>query len=126
MTEHHPFADLIGLHVTDGEKGLSIATLEAHAEHLNPNGVVHGAVLYALADTGMGAALTRVLDPGQICSTIEIKINYFRPAFPGPLRCETRLIHRGRRTGALDSEILDAQGRLLARATGTFMIITPE
>ena len=91
--------------------------------HLNPNGVVHGAVLYALADTGMGGALTSVLDENKFCSTIEIKINYFRPASQGLLRCETRVIHQGSRTGALESEIVDDAGRLLARATGTFMIL---
>jgi len=118
----HPFADLIGLAVEEIGDGAATATLDAGPPHLNPHGVVHGAVLYSLADTGMGAALSAALDPGQICSTIEIKINYFRPALPGHLRCETRIVHRGRRTGALDSAIYDEKGRLLARATGTFMV----
>lgn len=126
MTEStisHPFADLIGLEVSAEAGGSSTATIVAREAHLNPHGVVHGAVIYALADTGMGAALAQALGPGEICSTIEIKINYFRPAVPGPLRCKTRLIHRGRRTGALESEVFDEASRLLARATGTFMIL---
>jgi acyl-CoA thioesterase len=63
-----------------------------------------------------------MLDDGQLCATIEIKINYFRPAISGTLRCETKVVHKGRRTAAMESEVLGDDGKLLARATGTFMI----
>jgi acyl-CoA thioesterase len=122
----HPFADLIGFEITARGEGRCTSELTAEGKHLNPNGTVHGAVLYALADTGMGGALASVLDDDQICSTIEIKINYFRPARPGKLRCETRVVYKGNRTGALESEIFEGGGRLLARATGTFMILHTE
>ena len=49
----HPFADLIDLAVAADGKGGSVATLVAEQKHMNPHGVVHGAVVYALADTGM-------------------------------------------------------------------------
>ncbi len=119
----HPFADLLGFQITARGDGRCTSELLAGASHLNPHGNVHGAVLYALADTGMGGALSSLLADGEICSTIEIKINYFRPAQPGRLRCETGVVHKGRRTGALESAVYDADDRLLARATGTFMII---
>ncbi|MEE4361896.1 MAG: PaaI family thioesterase [Pseudomonadales bacterium] len=119
----HPFADLVGFEITARGDGRCTGELRAETRHLNPHGIVHGAVLYALADTGMGGALSSALDEGQYCSTIEIKINYFRPALPGRLRCETRLVHKGKRTGALESEVFDEEDRLLARATGTFMIL---
>jgi acyl-CoA thioesterase len=123
QTTPHPFADLIGFVITQRGDGRCTSELVAARPHLNPHGVVHGAVLYALADTGMGGALTSVLGDGQFCSTIEIKINYFRPARPGPLRCETRVVHKGSRTAGLESELFDDRNRLLARATGTFMIL---
>lgn len=119
----HPFADLLGFEITARGEGRCSGELVAEERHLNPHGIVHGAVLYALADTGMGGALSSALEDGQYCSTMEIKINYFRPALPGRLRCETRIVHQGRRTGALESEVFDAEDRLLARATGTFMIL---
>jgi acyl-CoA thioesterase len=87
---------------------------------------VHGAVLYALADTGMGGALTSVLDSGQLCSTIEIKINYFRPWKSGTMVCISRVVHQGRTTAALVSELYDGEGRHLAQATGTFAILSPR
>lgn len=120
----HPFADLLGFEITTRGDGRCTSELMAAESHLNPHGSVHGAVLYALADTGMGGALSSLLDAGERCSTIEIKINYFRPARPGRLRCETAVVHKGRRTGALESAVYDADDRLLARATGTFMILS--
>ena len=97
--------------------------LEIEDNHRNPHGVVHGAVIYALADTGMGGALTSTLREGQICSTIEIKINYLRPGIKGKLRCQTGIVSQGKRTAVLESDVFDGQERLLARAMGTFMIL---
>ena len=53
----NPFAKLISLHVDEQRIGFSKLGLDVAQEHLNPHGVVHGAVVYALADTGMGVAL---------------------------------------------------------------------
>lgn len=122
-TVWHPFADLIGLVVTARGEGKSTSELTIADHHLNPNGVVHGAVIYALADTGMGGALTSVLDDDRMCTTIEIKINYFRPGVSGRLCCDTRVVNVGSRTAALESDVFDDNDRLLARATGTFMIL---
>lgn len=119
----HPFAELVGLIMGERGEGRSSNELEITEEHLNPNNVVHGAVIFAMADTGMGSALTSVLDDSQMCSTIEIKINYFRPAVSGRLRCDTRVINRGSRTAALESDVLDDNEKLVARATGTYMIL---
>ncbi len=118
----HPFAELLGFTITARSEGQCTSELVISNKHLNPNNVVHGGVIYTLADTGMGGALTSMLDDGQLCATIEIKINYFRPAISGTLRCETKVVHKGRRTAAMESEVLGDDGKLLARATGTFMI----
>jgi acyl-CoA thioesterase len=119
----HPFADLLGFTVAERTEGFSRTELEIRAEHFNPHGLVHGGVLYALADTGMGGALSTLLGDGEICTTIEIKISYFRPWKSGSLICETRVINRGRTTAALTSDLRDGEGRHLAQATGTFAIV---
>ena len=75
----HPFAELIDLRVEEQRAGFSELSLAVTKDHLNPHNVVHGAVIYAMADTGMGAALYPTLAAGEICATIEIKISYFKP-----------------------------------------------
>lgn len=125
MPPHHPFAELIGLHVEQQTAGESTLTLLAGEKHMNPHNVVHGAVLYALADTGMGAALYPTLAPGEFCATIEIKINYFKPVLSGRLVCKTQLLNRGKSVANLESRIYLEQA-LVAQANGNYAVIRPS
>ena len=120
---YHPFADLIGLKFLRAKNSKIHCMLVIEEKHLNPNKVVHGAVAYALADTGMGAALYSAFEKGTIKSmaTVEIKINYFRPATAGELHCKTKVIHCGKKLANLESEIWEAD-KLIARANSTFFI----
>ena len=126
MSEHdlppHPFADLVGLRFESAQPGASRCRVTIRAELLNPHGVVHGAVAYALADTGMGGALYPLLEKGESCATIEIKIVYLSSAKEGDLVCDTRVIRKGSRVAVLESEILES-GRLVAKALGTYSIL---
>ncbi|RME43628.1 MAG: PaaI family thioesterase, partial [Caldilineae bacterium] len=70
-------------------------------------------------------ALHTDLQPGETTATIEIKISYFRPVTAGTLVCETRIVHRGRRVATLEADVHN-DGRLVARASGTFYIFTKE
>ncbi len=121
----HRFAELISLHVDEQRAGFSSLSLVVTDDHLNPHQVVHGAVVYALADTGMGAALYPTLEPGQICATIEIKINYFRPVVAGRIVCLTELVNRGKTVANLDSKVY-VDGKLVACANGNYAIFRPR
>ena len=68
--------------------GHAVATIECDERHLNPHGTVHGAVLFALVDTGMGAATMTVLPDGALCATIEIHTRFLAPIFGGTVRAE--------------------------------------
>lgn len=120
----NPFAQLVGFTLRLGRRGSGTATavLEVRPELLNPHGVVHGGVLFSIADTVMGAALYTTLAPGESCATIEIKIHFLQPVVKGAIRCSTRLVHRGGRIAVLESHL--SVGRLqVAQALGTFTII---
>ncbi len=117
----HPYADLIGLELQEQEDGRSTCSLSVTEQHYNPHRVVHGAVLYALADTGMGAALYPSLAQDESCATIEIKINYYRPVPSGVVRCLTEVVHRGRRVANIESSLY-CDDRLVAKANGSYSI----
>ncbi|MFI5445752.1 PaaI family thioesterase [Polaromonas sp. UC242_47] len=121
----HPFAELIDLQAAETKAGASTLTLMVAPQHLNPHEVVHGAVLYAMADTGMGAALYPTLDAGEICATIEIKINYFKPVFQGQVVCKTELVNRGKTVANLESRLYVTQV-LVAQANGNYAIFRPK
>lgn len=119
---HHPFAERIALAVVQQSAGRSRCELVVAPQHLNPHRVVHGAVVFALADTGMGAALYTTLSEGESCATIEIKINFYRSAGEGTLVCESALINRARTIANLESRVY-CSGALVASANGNFAIL---
>lgn len=118
------FSDHVGIEFTDLEAGYSQSTLTVDEHHHNPNAVVHGGVLYTMADTGMGAAMQLAMDEDQQCATIEVKISYLRPVRSGTVTCETTLLRKGRSVAYLESE-LTSEGDTVARASGSFAVFTP-
>lgn len=122
---NHPFAELIGLNVDTQNNGSSECSIAVCEKLLNPHKVVHGAVIYSLADTGMGAALYPSLPDGQICATIEIKINYYRPVTAGIIVCKTSIVNRGKTVANMESDIY-CNEKLIAKANGNYAIFTPS
>lgn len=117
----NPFGELIGLKFTKCEEGHSQCVLEISEHLINPHRVLHGGVIYSMADTGMGAALYSFLEDDELCTTVEIKIAYFAPVTSGFLTCNTKLIHKSKKIASLESEVHKG-GQLIAKATGTFYI----
>lgn len=94
-------------------------------EHLlNPVGVVQGGFLAAMLDDTLGPALVATLPPGQFAPTLDLHVQFLRPAKPGPLRGHGRVVQRGQQICFLSGELTDAEGRLLARASATARIQT--
>jgi acyl-CoA thioesterase len=121
----HPYAELIGLQVTEQRAGFCKCTLAVDDKHLNPHKVVHGAVLYSLADTGMGAALYPTLSEGEICATIQITMNYFKPVHSGVIICTTDVINRGKSVAHLESQLFVGDV-LVGTANGNYSIFKPS
>lgn len=120
-----PIKEFLGFDIERGD-GKGIASLELGERHMNPNGVAHGATPFALMDTAMGAAVMTVVDEGQMCATIEIHTRFHRAARSGRLTAEAVVITAGRRVVQLEARTTDDQGRLVASATGSFAVFTPQ
>ena len=118
------FSNLVGLVFTDVEPGYSRGEVEVTAELLNPHDVLHGAVLYTMADTGMGAALFPELAEDELCATIELKISYFQAVPTGTVVCETSLLQKGHSVAYLESK-LTKDDQMIAKATGSYSVFTP-
>ncbi|WP_208029327.1 PaaI family thioesterase [Rhabdothermincola sediminis] len=132
----HPFADLLGFEVEVTEPGRCRAVLEVQPEHHNPNGVPHGAVLFALVDTSMGGATMSVVPPDRCCASMEVHLRFLRPAIGGLLLADTRVVRAGKRIVQLESRLFAADvpsggdpstiaddEHLVATATGSFAVL---
>ncbi len=109
-------------HVAGGEVDLA---LEAGPEHLNLMGTVHGGVLATLADSATGLAYRTVLEPNMTFTTIQLQMTYLSAGRAGRIVTRGRVVKRGRRTGYAEADVVDGEGRLLARATALFAVM-PE
>ena len=69
----------------------------------------------------LGGALYLYSDEDELCAAIKIKVAYFVAVASGVLTCKAKLIHKAKRIAALESEI-ESDGRLVAKATGTYSI----
>lgn len=116
-----PFAEMLGVLVEGFGDGAGRCALEIREEMLNLHQSVHGGVIYSLADIGMGVAIHSLLGRQESCSTIEIKINYLKPACGRSLVCQARVLQKGKSIAFGEADIFDGD-TLIARGTGTFAV----
>ena len=118
-----PVAELLGIELVNAEDGECTMRLEATERHANPMGTLHGGILCDVADAAMGMAFFSTLEPGESFTTLELKINFLRPFWTRTLLAHGRVVERGRTVGMAECDVVDADGRLVARATSTCMTL---
>jgi len=118
-----PLTDMLHIRRVESGKGRAMFELEVAPEILNPNGVLAGPAVYAMVDYSMGAAAASALEQGQFCATIEIKISYLASVRTGTVRAETEVVRQGRQIVFLESRVREASGKLIATATGSFIVM---
>ncbi len=117
-----PFRELLGFSI-ESDDGQSTARLTVDERHINPHGVVHGAVMFALLDTAMGGATMRVVGEGEWCATVDITTRFLAPCFGGELIAVATVRKAGRRIVHLDASVTDTDGKEYTAATGVFAVI---
>ena len=116
------FYEHVGAKFESYAPGTSRCSVEIQPHHFNTAGAVHGGVLFTLADTGMGSAVFASLEKGSFCTTVEIKISYFKPVTAGTVVCDSKVVNQGRRLASVESE-MRVGDLLVAKAYGTFAIL---
>ena len=116
-----PIARLLGFVVKSVEPGRAVFEMEVDERHHNPMGTLHGGIYCDLADAAMGYAYAATLGEGETFTTVELKINFFRPVRQGKLIAEARVVRAGANLGYVECDVKDDQGKLVARAASTCM-----
>jgi uncharacterized protein (TIGR00369 family) len=121
-----PVARLIGFEAKDIANGRATVVLAAGPQHANPMGTLHGGILCDIADAAMGMAFASTLAPEESFTTVELKINFFRPVWEARLKAEGKMVRRGRSLGYVECEIADERGQLIAKAASTCLVLRGE
>jgi uncharacterized protein (TIGR00369 family) len=118
-----PVARLIGFQAEKADNGRAVVTLTAGPQHANPMGTLHGGILCDIADAAMGIAFVSTLAPDESFTTVELKMNFFRPVWQAQLKAEAMVVQRGRTIGYVECTITDEQSRAIAKAASTCMVL---
>ena len=118
-----PVARLIGFEAKQIADGRATVMLAAGPQHANPMGTLHGGILCDLADAAMGMAFASTLAPEESFTTVELKVNFFRPIWQAQLRAVGIVVQRGRTIGYVECDITDEEKRLVAKAASTCMVL---
>src|SRR3954451_24419414 len=124
-THQSGFFQLLGMHIAITEPGTGQVRITVDERLMHPQMIVHGGVIFTLADTAMSMALMSVIPPGTPFGTIEAKINFLAPVRTGELIAEGTIVHQGRSTAVLEATVYnihEGERQAVARTLGTFNI----
>lgn len=116
----------LGWRLADIGPGYAALEWDTTSDHAFPTGddgwIVHGGMVTALLDTAMGQSTWTLLDHGEVFLTANLHTEFYRPARPGLLRAEGRVVHKTRRVAFAVAELFDADNKLLAGGRVTNMM----
>jgi uncharacterized protein (TIGR00369 family) len=117
----------LGLRIVEVEDGRVVVEGTPGPNVYNPFGVVHGGFAAAILDNACGYAGQSKMAPGQMCTTLELKVAYHKAMTgeTGPVQAEGKIVSIGRRAAFTEARLTDIAGKLYATATSSLMIVAP-
>jgi len=121
-----PIGRTLGFSLVEVDRGRAVFEGTPGEMHYNPMGGVHGGYAATLLDSACGIAVHSMLKPDQGFTTLELKVSYLRGMndTTGPVRAEGRVVNVGRRVAFAEADIRDSEGRLMATATSTLLVLS--
>ena len=120
-----PIAALIDMRMVEADEGFCRFDAWPGPQHVNPIGVVHGGFAATVLDAACWTAVMTTNAAGETHTTLDLKVNYVRAIMPetGPVVCDGRVVNRGGRIALAEAKMMGKDGKLLAHATSTLMVI---
>ncbi len=118
-----PLQRTLGIKMRLGPEGEGIAWIDVDREKHWGRTRVHGGVIPALVDVAGAVTVAHTTQDAvnAIEGTIQMTVNYLKPAGDGDLTAMARVIHRGGRVGVAEVEVTN-NGELCAKALVTYML----
>jgi uncharacterized protein (TIGR00369 family) len=120
-----PISHLTGARPTQVEESSCTFTMPASGWLASPSGFVEGGVTACLADLALGGAVQTTVPAGTALAPTDLRVQFIRPIVPdgGALVAHAEVVHRGRSVAVARADVRDAQGKLVAIATGSAVIL---
>jgi uncharacterized protein (TIGR00369 family) len=106
------------------QPGRTVWRMLADERFANPAGIVQGGFLAAFADSAMGAAtVTWAKERHVFSANTDLNISFLGPVSVGrTLTCTAQVIGGGQRAAFVEAEVVDDAGRLVAKASSTYLL----
>ncbi len=120
---------LLGMKIVKAGAGIGQVSIHVYSRLMHPQQIVHGGVIFTIADAAMSMALMPVIPQGSLFGTIEAKINFMQPVRAGDLLAEGKIIHKGRTTAVIEATVYninEGEQQAVAKVLGTFYIRQPK
>jgi uncharacterized protein (TIGR00369 family) len=120
-----PLHHLLGIAPTDAGAGVAACALPLSGWLATPFGWPQGGFIVLLADLALALAVQTTLGAGERMASVDIKVNFLRPvAGDGSLiEARAKVVHRGRSLAVSTAEVVAADGRTVALATGSAALL---
>jgi uncharacterized protein (TIGR00369 family) len=118
-----PFHQWAGIELTHVGDGSSELVMDLRPHQFNPQGIVHGGIISAVADTAIGLALRSQLKAGYTHRTAQLDVHFLAKGDGNRMIARGRALHLGQRMGYGEADVTDAGGRILARASAAFIVL---
>jgi uncharacterized protein (TIGR00369 family) len=120
-----PVCQLAGWRLLEAAEGTSTWSMPASEWFCTGFGTFYGGIIALFIDGGINTAVTTTLPPRTSFGTLDLKINFLRPVTPDrrDLVAEARVVHRGRTIAVTTAEVEDGDGKPVAMATSSAMIL---
>ena len=116
-----PFASHLGIELIERGEGRAVLRLALRPELMNSFEAAHGGVVMTLLDIAMATA-ARTRDPKAVGAiTVEMKAS-FMGVGQGVLTATGECLHLGRSVAFCEGRVHNADGKLAASGSGTFML----
>ena len=118
-----PFHQWAGLELQTVGDGRAEVLMVLRPHHFNPQGIVHGGIISALADTSIGLALRSRLPAGFTHRTAQLNVHFLAKGEGNRIFGRGHARHLGARMGYGEADVTDEGGRLIARASAAFIVL---
>ncbi len=120
-----PMAETLDFHLHSVAHGRVVFRGRLAGRFYNPLGTVHGGYSATLLDSAMACAVHSTLEPGEIYTTMEFKVQLVRALTEevGSVLATGKVVHRGRRSATAEAKLTSEDGKLFAHGTTTCMIM---